>query len=58
MELDRYFVTHIQPRGLSYAVTPQIFAADDGESDNSGVNETGMLERSIDARFANVKQYI
>jgi GR25 family glycosyltransferase involved in LPS biosynthesis len=58
MELDRYFVTHIQPRGLSYGITPQLFAADDGESDNSGINETGMLERSIDARFANIKQYI
>lgn len=58
MELDRYFVNFIQPRGKSYGITPQIFAAEDGESDNSGVNETGMLERSIDARFANIKQYL
>jgi GR25 family glycosyltransferase involved in LPS biosynthesis len=58
MELDRFFVTTIQPRGKSYGVTPQIFAADDGYSDNSRLQETGMLQRSIDARFANLIDYV
>jgi GR25 family glycosyltransferase involved in LPS biosynthesis len=58
MELDRFFVTRIQPRGTSYGITPQIFAADDGVSDNSGRNETGMLERSTDSRFSRLTDYI
>jgi GR25 family glycosyltransferase involved in LPS biosynthesis len=58
MEIDRYFVTQIQPRGKSYGVTPQIFAADDGYSDNSQIVETGMLQRSVDTRFAKLTDYI
>ena len=58
MEIDRYFVTHIQPRGGSFAVTPQLFAADDGYSDNSKIVESGMLQRSIDSRFANLIDYV
>ena len=58
MEIDRYFVNHIQPRGNTYAITPQLFAADDGQSDNSGIIETGMLERSIDSRFAKLIDYV
>ena len=58
MELDRYFVTEVQPRGNSIGFTPQIFAADDGISDNSGRIETKMLDRSIDSRFANKIDYI
>ena len=58
MEIDRYFVTHIQPRGGSCAVTPQLFAADDGYSDNSKIVESGMLQRSIDSRFANLIDYV
>ena len=58
MEIDRYFVTHVQPRGNSYGITPQIFAADDGYSDNSRIVETGMLNRSIDQRFAKLIDYI
>jgi GR25 family glycosyltransferase involved in LPS biosynthesis len=58
MEIDRYFVTNIQPRGGSFGLTPQLFSADDGLSDNSGVVETGMLQRSVDTRFANLTDYI
>jgi GR25 family glycosyltransferase involved in LPS biosynthesis len=58
MELDRYFVKHIQPRGKSIGLTPQLFAAEDGMSDNSGIVETSMLDRSIDSRFANKIDYI
>lgn len=58
MELDRYFVTQIQPRGNVIAITPQLFAADDGPSDNSGKIETMMLDRSIDSRFANKIDYV
>ena len=58
MELDRFFVTKIQTRGNSYGIIPQLFAADDGYSDNSKRNETCMLERSIDSRFAKLIDYI
>jgi GR25 family glycosyltransferase involved in LPS biosynthesis len=58
MELDRYFVSHIQPRGRSFGITPQIFAADDGLSDNSGRVETGMMQRSVDSRFAKLTDYV
>ena len=57
MELDRYFVSRVQPRNKSYGIIPQIFAAEDGVSDNSGRNEHGMLQRSIDARFGRVNDY-
>ena len=58
MELDRYFVTEIQPRGNSYGYAPQPFCAEDGPSDNSGISETGMMQRSIDTRFAKLTDYI
>lgn len=58
MELDRYFVTNIQPAGRALGLTPQLFAADDGYSDNSGIVETKMLDRSIDARFASKTDYV
>lgn len=58
MELDRHFVTNVQPRGKSYGIVPQVFAAEDGISDNSGRNETGMLQRSVDARFGNLTDYV
>lgn len=59
MELDRYFVNYIQTKGKSYGIIPQIFAAADGDySDNSGIIETGMMQRSVDARFAKISDYI
>lgn len=58
MELDRYFVTKIQPRQKSFGISPQIFCVEDGVSDNSGVYETAMLDRSIDARYAKQYDYI
>lgn len=58
MELDRFFVTHIQPRGTSFAITPQLFAATDGYSDNSGHNEIGMLNRSIHGKWAQFSDYV
>lgn len=58
MELDRYFVTKIQPEKKSYGFLPQLFAADDGFSDNSKIVETGMLQRSIDSRFGNMLDYV
>lgn len=58
MELDRYFVNFIQPRNKSYGITPQIFAADDGYSDNSKKIEINMMQRSVDTRFAKLKDYI
>jgi GR25 family glycosyltransferase involved in LPS biosynthesis len=58
MEIDRFFVNYVQPRGKSYGMTPQIFAADDGYSDNSNIVETGMLQRSIDARFGSITDYV
>lgn len=58
MELDRYFVTQIQPRGKSYGISPQLFCAEDGYSDNSKITETSMIERSVDLRFAKYTDYI
>ena len=58
MELDRYFVTTIQPENMSYAITPQLFSAEDNLSDNSHVFENGLLEKSIDSRFAKLQDYI
>ena len=58
MELDRYFVKHIQPNHCSYGISPQYFAASDGFSDNSGKIETGMPNRSIDSRFSNIYNYL
>jgi hypothetical protein len=58
MEIDRYFVTNIQPRGYSIAISPQLFAADDGPSDNSGKVEVEMIQRSTDGRFSRVTDYI
>jgi GR25 family glycosyltransferase involved in LPS biosynthesis len=53
MEIDRYFVNHIQPRGGSFAVLPQIFIAEDGKSDNSGHNEVHMTIRSTHPNYRN-----
>ena len=58
MEIDRYFVTHIQPRNKCIGISPQLFAADDGLSDNSGRYETDMLIRSVDSRFSTVLDYV
>ena len=58
MELDRFFVKEIQPRGKSYGIIPQIFAAEDGYSDNSHIIEQGMMERSIDSRYGKLTDYL
>lgn len=58
MELDRFFVTRIQETKRCYALTPQIFAAEDGYSDNSRIVETGMMERSVDSRYAKHTDYV
>jgi GR25 family glycosyltransferase involved in LPS biosynthesis len=58
MEIDRYFVQEVQPMGSSYAITPQMFCAEDGVSDNSHKNEKGMMERSVDTRFAKLTDYV
>jgi GR25 family glycosyltransferase involved in LPS biosynthesis len=60
MEIDRFFVTQVQkdPNWKCYGITPQIFAADDGYSDNSKRIENNMLTRSIDSRFASQTDYI
>lgn len=58
MELDRYFVNIIQPRGKSYGLSPQLFCAEDGYSDNSHIVEKSMIERSVDIRFAKHTDYL
>ena len=57
MEIDRYLVTRIQPRMRSLAITPQVFACEDVWSDNMQARQTGMLVRSVDARFAKLDEY-
>jgi GR25 family glycosyltransferase involved in LPS biosynthesis len=58
MELDRYFVNEIQPRGGSIAIAPQLFCCDEVHSDNLGFTPPNMIQKSIDSRFANVTDYI
>lgn len=58
MELDRYFVTHVQPRNKSYGISPQFFCAEDGYSDNSQKIESSMIERSVDTRYARYIDYV
>lgn len=58
MEIDRYFVRHIQKRGGSLALAPQLFCCDDNVfSDNLGYTPS-LLIRSVDSRFANTLDYI
>ena len=58
MELDRYFVTQIQPRGGSIASVPQLFCCDDDIlSDNTGWSEH-LSTKSIDAKFSSRQDYI
>ena len=58
MELDRYFVTQIQPRGGSIASVPQLFCCDDDIlSDNTGWSEH-LSTKSIDYRFSSRQDYI
>jgi hypothetical protein len=59
MEIDRYFVTNVQGRGSSIALSPQLFCCDDGiHSDNLGYTPPNMTTKSIDSRFANPQDYI
>ena len=58
MELDRYFVLNLQPKGRCLAYTPQLFACQDIWSDNMNIKQTGMLARSVDRRFAKLDDYI
>lgn len=58
MELDRYFVNQVQPRGGSIASAPQLFCCDDGIlSDNTGWSEH-LSTKSIDSRFCSRVDYI
>jgi hypothetical protein len=58
MELDRYFVNNIQPRGGSVASVPQLFCCDDDIiSDNTGWSEH-LSTKSIDVRFSSRQDYI
>jgi GR25 family glycosyltransferase involved in LPS biosynthesis len=57
MEIDRFLVTKIQPRGNSIAMSPQLFACQDIYSDNMNMVQLDMLRRSVDSRFANNEDY-
>ena len=58
MEIDRFFVNTIQPRGGSIAIAPQLFCCDDNiYSDNLGYAPM-LSTKSIDSRFANRNNYI
>lgn len=57
MELDRYFVEYIQKQNRCLAITPQLFACQDIWSDNMNLHQSGMLARSVDARFAKYEDY-
>lgn len=59
MEIDRYFVTNVQKRNQSLAISPQLFCCQDGLfSDNLGFVPPNMKQKSIDSRFAVLDDYI
>lgn len=58
MEIDRYLVSNIQPRGKSISISPQLFACQDIYSDNMNIMQLNMLQRSVDQRFANLNDYV
>jgi GR25 family glycosyltransferase involved in LPS biosynthesis len=58
MEIDRYLVNNIQPRGGSIGITPQLFSCQDIFSDNMGGQQVEMTRRSVDSRFARIEDYI
>ncbi len=58
MEIDRYLVNHIQTRGKSIAITPQLFCCQDIYSDNMSQNQVDMTARSVDSRFASTTDYL
>ena len=58
MEIDRFFVESIQQNDRCFGISPQLFCAEDGMSDNSKNYETGMMEKSIDSRYANKHDYV
>lgn len=59
MELDRFFVTSIQPSAefKCYGASPQIIAGHDGFSDNAQRNETGLVAKSMDSRLSTPSDY-
>ena len=60
MELDRFFVNHIQNRGGSIAIAPQLFCCDsDIYSDNQGYAPgISLTTKSVDTRYAKIEEYI
>lgn len=57
MEVDRYLVNHIQPRGGSIGISPQLFCCQDIFSDNMSGYQLEMTRRSVDIRFASTGDY-
>lgn len=58
MELDRYFVNKIFKTYNCIGITPQFFAHEDNNSNNSMKYETNMLQKSIDKRYECEMGYI
>ncbi len=60
MELDRFFVNHVQNRGGSIAIAPQLFCCDsDIYSDNQGYTPgISLTTKSVDTRYAKIEEYI
>ena len=59
MEIDRYFVSEIQKRGRSLAISPQLFCCQDNLfSDNLGFTPTNMKNKSVDSRYALLSDYV
>lgn len=57
MEIDRYLVKYIQPRGGSIGISPQLFCCQDVFSDNMTGYQIDMTKRSVDTRFASLDDY-
>lgn len=59
-ELDRFFVENIQRSSefKCFASSPQLFASDNGLSDNDNIDHQDLLIKSVDTRFAKLHDYV
>lgn len=59
-ELDRFFVEDVQPNSefTVYGSSPQLFASDNGYSDNDGFDHSNLLLKSVDRRFSELHDYV
>jgi glycosyl transferase family 25 len=58
MELDRYYVNHIQQTRNCYGIYPQLFSLDMNVSENEGLVDAHAISKSIDRRIKLIEEYV